>query len=118
MKKFTSYLTEARNTHMEHIEDNVLNGGVDGARQSINYLRALRDMLSGNSKSGVNVSTKWDGAPAIFAGTDPSDGKFFVAKKGVFNKTPKVYKTPADIDADTSGDLSDKLKLALKHLPA
>lgn len=117
MKKFTSYLTEARNTHMEHIEDNVLNGGVDGARQSINYLRALRDMLSGNSKSGINVSTKWDGAPAIFAGTDPSDGQFFVAKKGVFNKTPKVYKTPADIDADTSGDLSDKLKLALKHLP-
>ena len=117
MIKFTSYLIEAKNTHMEHIEDNVLNGGVDGARQSINYLRALRDMLSGNSKSSVNVSVKWDGSPAIFAGTDPSDGKFFVAKKGVFAKTPKVYKTDSDIDSDTSGDLSDKLKLALKYLP-
>jgi len=102
---------------MEHIEDNVLNGGVDGARQSINYLRALRDMLSGSSKSSINVSVKWDGAPAIFAGTDPSDGQFFVAKKGVFAKTPKVYKTLAEIDADTSGDLATKLKLALKYLP-
>ena len=117
MKKFTSYITEARNTHMEHIEDNVLNGGVTGARESINYLRSLRDMLSGHADTNVNVSVKWDGAPAIFAGTDPSDDKFFVAIKGVFAKTPKVYKTNADVDADTSGDLADKLKLALKYLP-
>jgi len=117
MKKFTTYLAESKNTHMEHIEDNVLNGGVDGARQSINYLRALRDMLSGSSDTNVNVSVKWDGAPAIFAGTDPSDGQFFVAKKGIFNKNPKTYKTPAEVDADTSGDLATKLKLALKYLP-
>ncbi|MCQ4878638.1 hypothetical protein NE658_14210, partial [Ruminococcus bicirculans] len=51
-------------------------------------------------------------------GIDPSDGKFFVAKKGIFNKNPKVYKTPADIDADTSGDLNTKLKLALEYLPS
>lgn len=117
MKKFTSFLIEEKNTHMEHIEDNVLNGGVQGARESIKFLRSLRDMLSGSSDAAVNVSVKWDGAPAIFAGTDPSDGKFFVAKKGVFNKNPKVYKTDAEVDADTSGDLSVKLKLALKHLP-
>ena len=54
--------------------------------------------------------------PAIFCGEDPTDGKFFVAKKGVFNKNPKVYKSNADIDADTSGDLAEKLKLAFKHL--
>ena len=117
MKKFTTYLAESKNTHMEHIEDNVLNGGVDGARQSINYLRALRDMLSGSSDTNVDVSVKWDGAPAIFAGTDPSDDQFFVAKKGIFNKNPKIYRTPAEVDADTSGDLATKLKLALKHLP-
>ena len=40
-------LTEAKNLHMEHLEDNVLNGGVDGTRQTINFLRALRDMLGG-----------------------------------------------------------------------
>ena len=117
MKKFSSFLIEEKNTHMEHIEDNVLNGGVQGARESINFLRALRDMLAGNADAGVNVSVKWDGAPAIFAGKDPSDGQFFVAKKGVFNKNPKVYKTDKDIDDDTSGDLNKKLKLALKYLP-
>ena len=100
---------------MTHIEDKVLYGGVDGTRQAILALRSLRDMLGG-VKDG-NVSVKWDGAPAIFCGNDPRDGKFFVAKKGIFNKSPKVYKTDADVDADTSGDLSVKLKAALKYLP-
>jgi hypothetical protein len=100
---------------MTHIEDKVIYGGVNGTRQAILALRSLRDMLGGVHDGSVSV--KWDGAPAIFAGTDPRDGKFFVAKKGIFNKSPKVYKTPADVDADTSGDLADKLKLALKYLP-
>ena len=103
---------------MEHIEDNVLNGGVQGARESIKFLQSLRDMLSGSSASAVSVSVKWAGAPAIFAGSDPSDGRFFVAKKGIFAKNAKVYKSPEEVDADTSGDLATKLKLALKHLPA
>ena len=118
MKRLAQYITEEKNVHMEHLEDNLLNLGVDGARDSINYLRALRDMLAGDAKAPVNVTVKWDGAPAVFAGKDPSDGKFFVAKKGIFNKNPKVYKSNADIDADTSGDLNTKLKLALKHLPS
>jgi len=118
MKRLSSFLTEDKNTHMEHLEDNLLNAGVDGARDSINYLRSLRDMLAGNSKSQFNVNIKWDGAPAVFACIDPSDGKFFVAKKGIFNKNPKVYKTKADVDADTKGDLNTKLNLALRYLPA
>ena len=118
MKRLSMYLSEEKNVHMEHLEDNILNLGVNGARDSINYLRALRDMLAGDVNAPVNVTVKWDGAPAVFAGKDPSDGKFFVAKKGIFNKSPKVYKTNADIDADTSGDLNTKLKLALKQLPS
>ena len=114
---FNKYLVEAKNTHMEHLEDNVLNGGVDGARQSINFLQSLRDMLAGNSNVKLNTTVKWDGAPAVFAGIDPRDGKFFVAKKGIFNKNPKVYKTPAEVRADTSGDLADKLVTCLKYLP-
>lgn len=118
MIKFKDYISEEKNTHMEHAEDDVLNGGVNGTRDSINALRAVRDMLAGKSDKKVNITVKWDGAPAVFAGIDPSDGKFFVAKKGVFNKNPKVYKTNADIDADTSGDLAAKLKACLAELPA
>src|SRR5210317_497472 len=117
MKSLTNYLAEAKNTHMIHLEDLILDGGVKGARQAILALRSLRDMLSGNTKAPMDVTVKWDGAPALFAGEDPRDGKFFVAKKGIFNANPKVYKTPADIDADTSGDLAAKLKDALKYLP-
>ena len=116
MQSFKNYITEQKNTHMTHIEDNVLYGGVNGTRQAINALRELRNMLGG-VKDG-KVSVKWDGAPAVFCGIDPSDGEFFVAKKGIFNANPKVYKTNADIDADTSGDLNAKLKLALKELPS
>ena len=112
---FTEFISEEKNTHMTHIEDKVLYGGVKGTREAILALRSMRDTLGGVHDGAVSV--KWDGAPAIFAGTDPRDGKFFVAKKGIFNKSPKVYKTSADVDADTSGDLADKLKLALKYLP-
>jgi hypothetical protein len=117
MLRFKQYLSESKNVHMEHLEDSILNLGVDGTRTAINFLRALRDMLDGASAKAVNVTVKWDGAPAVFAGKDPSDGKFFVAKKGIFNKNPKVYKTNDDIDADTKGDLNAKLKLALAELP-
>jgi hypothetical protein len=116
MLNLKEYLREEKNTHMEHVEDLLLDGGVAGARKAINFLRDLRDMLAGHSKSKVTATVKWDGAPAIFCGIDPRDGKFFVAKKGVFNKEPKVYKTSAEVDADTSGDLAAKLKVALVEL--
>ena len=116
MIKFKDYLAEQKNTHMTHIEDRVLYGGVKGTREAIFALRSMRDMLAGNTNKRSNVTVKWDGAPAVFAGTDPSDGKFFVAKKGIFNKNPKVYKSHEDIDADTSGDLSSKLKVAFDEL--
>lgn len=113
---FVEFITEQKNTHMTHIEDKVLYGGVKGTREAILALRSLRDMLRGEHEGSVSV--KWDGAPAIFAGIDPRDGVFFVAKKGIFNKEPKVYKTAADVDSDTSGDLAAKLKLALEYLPS
>lgn len=112
---FAEFITEQKNTHMTHIEDKVLYGGVNGTRQAINALRELRDMLAGKKEGSVSV--KWDGAPAIFCGQDPRDGEFFVAKKGIFAKNPKVYKTDAEIDADMSGDLADKMKAALQYLP-
>ena len=103
----------AKNLHLEHIEDEIINQGIDGGRGAINFLQGLRDMLKGNATSGVNMTVKWDGAPAIFCGIDPSDNKFFVAKKSVFNINPKLYKTNAEIDADLSGSLNEKFKVAL-----
>lgn len=115
MKTFNRFIVESKNTHMEHIEDLIFNEGVAGTRKAINFLRNLRDMLAGNATSSMSRTVKWDGAPAVFAGIDPRDGKFFVAKKGVFNKNPKVYKTPDDVKADTSGDLQSKLLIALEE---
>jgi len=119
MLSFASYLSEAKNTHMTHIEDSVIYGGVKGTRESINALRELRDMLAGHTSSQTNVTVKWDGAPAVFCGIVPpgneNAGQFFVGKKSVFNKVPKYYTTPEEVDADTSGDLADKLKSALKY---
>ena len=112
---FSEFITEQKYTHMTHIEDKVLYGGGKGTREAILALRSLRDALGGEHDG--NVSVKWDGAPAIFAGIDPRDGRFFVAKKGIFNKSPKIYKSDDDIDADTSGDLNTKFKLALQYLP-
>lgn len=119
--KFSEYINEAKegkNVHLEHLEDNVLNNGVSGAREAINFLRSLRNMLAGHSDVKVNVTTKWDGSPAIFAGINPENGKFFVGTKSVFNKNAKLNYTDADIDENhPSEGLNDKLKIALAYLP-
>ena len=102
---------------MEHLEDEIINNGVKGATTAIEFLASLKAMLSGG-KSKTNITVKWDGAPAVFAGVNPENGEFFVATKSLFNKTPKINYTVADIDANHgSGGPSDKLKVALKYLP-
>ena len=106
---------EGKNVHLEHIEDMVFNEGVTGTRNAILFLRNLRDMLSGTSSRSINITTKWDGAPAIFAGIDPADGTFFVAKKGLFNADPQMYKTPEDVKTKLSGELQDKFLVALRE---
>ena len=120
MQSLRTYLNEdaeGKNLHLEHIEDEILNFGIGGARGSINFLRSLRDMLAGNSRSSINMTVKWDGAPAIFAGIDPSDNKFFVAKKSVFNKTPLLYKSNSDINNDSRlpQSLKSKFSIALRE---
>ena len=119
MKSLNQYIEEAaspgKNLHLEHIEDEILNFGVPGGRAAINFIQSLRDMFAGQSKAKVDISVKWDGAPAIFAGIDPEDGKFFVGTKGVFNKNPKLVKSPADVKNFSAG-LQDKLTLAYNHL--
>ena len=118
---FKTFLTESKegkNVHLEHLEDEVLNRGVVGARQAINFLQSLRNMLAGHSETKINVTTKWDGAPAIFCGINPENNKFFVGTKGVFAKNAKLNYTDEDIDRNHPGEgLNEKLKIALRYLP-
>jgi hypothetical protein len=119
---FREFLTEGAkegaNLHLEHLEDNVLNRGITGARESINFLRSLRDMLAGHAQTKTNVTTKWDGAPAVICGINPDNGKFFVGTKSVFNKDGKLNYTNEDIDRNhPNPGLNEKLKIALAYLP-
>jgi len=116
MFAFASFLTEQKNLHMEHLEDEVLNGGVEGTRGAINFLQGLRDMLAGNAGASVDVTVKWDGAPAVFAGLNPENDQFFVGTKGVFAKNAKINYTHEDINSNHSGGLAAKLHVALNEL--
>ena len=108
----------AKNLHLEHLEDEIINQGIDGGRGAINFLQGLRDMLKGNSKSSVNMTVKWDGAPAIFCGQHPETNQFFVAKKSLFNKEPKFYTSESEIkNADElSGALKEKFLTSFQCL--
>jgi len=117
LKSFKAFLSEGF-THSTHLEDLVIDMGVDGTRSAINALRDFRDSFS--SKDGakqINLSTKWDGAPAVIFGTHPETKKFFVGTKGVFAKNPKINYTHDDVNANHSGGLADKLHEALDYLP-
>lgn len=106
-----------KNTHLEHIDDEIINNGAIGLKQAIQTIEVVTEMLLNNTPQPYNVSTKWDGAPAIICGIDPKTKKFFVGTKGVFAKTPKLNFTNADIDRNHPGEgLNVKLKIALKHL--
>lgn len=108
---------EGKNTHLEHLEDNIFNKGFAGAKEAIDYLYSLHEMLEGHAKAPVSMTTKWDGAPAIVAGRDPQSGKFFVGTKGVFAQKPKLNFTVQDIMANHPAEgLQEKLIAALKNL--
>jgi len=116
MQDFQDYLIEDRNTHLEHLEDEIINNGTKGAKTAIAFLKSIKQMLQGG-EGGSQISVKWDGAPAIFCGINPENGKFFVATKSLFNVTPKINYTNADIKRNHSGALADKLIAALKYFP-
>ena len=116
MQGFQDFLVEDKNTHLEHLEDEIINNGTKGATTAINFLKSVKQMLQGG-KGGSTVTVKWDGAPAIFCGINPENGKFFVGTKSIFNKSPKINYTNSDIGRNHGGQLADKLKVALQYLP-
>jgi len=101
--------------HLEHLEDEMLNYGIDGCMAAVSFLKELKKMLGHQESSGF-MQTKWDGAPSVICGTDPATGQFFVGTKSVFNKTePKICYTEEYVDGYYSGDLAEKLKFSLRY---
>ena len=115
MFSFKGFQTQDKNTHLEHLEDDIINRGAVGGENAVNFLKAVRNMLAGSGK-GTNMTVKWDGAPAIICGVNPENGKFFVGTKSVFNKTPKINYTSRDIARNHSGVVADKLRVCLANL--
>ena len=115
MFSFKGFQTQDKNTHLEHLEDDIINRGTVGGENAVNFLKAVRNMLAGSGK-GTNMTVKWDGAPAIICGINPENGKFFVGTKSVFNKTPKINYTVSDINKNHGGVVADKLKVCLAQL--
>ena len=106
-----------KNTHLEHLEDNILNGGSEGGREAVAFLKSLGTMLT-QGGADTRVTVKWDGAPAVICGTNPDNGRFFVGTKSVFNKVdPKIIYSESDVERMYSpGQLAEKLKASYKYL--
>ena len=116
MFSFKGFITSNKNTHLEHLEDDIINRGSAGGENAVAFLKSVRNMLAGSASGRVNMSVKWDGAPAIICGRNPENGKFFVGTKSVFNKTPKINYTPGDISRNHSGPVAMKLMACLRDL--
>ena len=110
----------SKNTHLEHLEDSILLDGKEGATDAFMFLDELAKTFSSGGDSNLKITTKWDGAPAVFCGTYPETGRFFVGSKSIFNKDAKINFTHADVDANhgSSPGLASKLKDCLTYLPA
>lgn len=109
----------SKNTHLEHLEDSILFDGKQGAVDAFKFLDLLAQTFSGKATNNFKITTKWDGAPAIFCGQYPGTKTFFVGTKSIFNKDSKVNTTPEDIEANHghAPGLVAKLKDALKYFP-
>ena len=116
MFNFKGFLTQDKNTHLEHLEDDIINRGAVGGDNAINFLKSVRNMLAGTTGSKTNITVKWDGAPAIICGINPENGKFFVGTISVFNVNPKINYTVADIRKNHGGVVAQKLEVCLAQL--
>ena len=109
----------SKNTHLEHLEDSILLDGEQGANDAFMFLDELARVFTGVQKNNFKITTKWDGAPAVFCGIYPGTDKFFVGTKSVFNVNAKINFTEEDVDHNhgSSPGLAVKLKDCLKYLP-
>lgn len=108
MQSFTDFITNTKprhNLHLDHVDETLFIGGDAAASDALDLL-----------ESPYFITQKFDGAPSIFCGTDPADGRFFVGTKSVFNKSPKLYKESWDIIENEPAGKATKLIEALKWL--
>ena len=106
-----------KNTHLEHLEDDIINLGYKGAQQSIAFVEALFELFQGKTTRKLNITVKWDGAPAVVCGKDPDTGMFFVATKhGAFAKDMKLGYTEELIDIYYGGGPAEVLKMVYREL--
>lgn len=120
---FNQYIKEGRslvNSKIDHIENKLFVDGYQGAQDTIELFRSFRDMLSGHSKTSVNLIAKWDSSFSIVCGINPENEKFFVGTTSVFNKvSPKINYTFNDIDLNYSdNELNRIFKVLLNYLPS
>ena len=116
MFSFKGFVTQGTNTHLEHLEDSIIDRGSKGGKDAVNFLKSINKMLTGHTGGRLNVTVKWDGAPAVVCGINPENGKFFVGTKSVFNVTPKVNYSTGDIMKNHDGVLAQKLIVCLREL--
>ena len=105
--------------HLTHLEELILTQRKQGLDTALFFIGELMDEFSGNSNGKIFTTVKYDGAPAVIAGYNPENGKFFVSTKGIANVTPKVNYTEQDIinNHGNAPGLVEKLKLGLMYLP-
>jgi len=122
MKNIKYFLKEqeegSKLKHIEHLEDHIINDGSSGFDTAVDALHKVRSHIE-SGKHNSDLTMKHDGSPSIVYGHHPENGKFFVASKSAFNKTPKINYTPEDIEKNHghAPGLVEKLKHALQHLP-
>ena len=123
MIKIKHFLKEAEEEgsklkHIEHLEDHPINDGAQGFEHSVGALEKVKRHIQ-QKKQNSDLTMKHDGSPSIVFGHHPENGKFFVASKSAFNKTPKINYTEADIEKNHghAPGLVEKLKAALHHIP-
>ena len=108
-------LEEAKNLHLEHIEDEIINAGADGVSAVRDYMLGLLSLLDG-TETQSKLTVKWDGAPAVICGINPKNKRFFIGTKSVFAQRSKAAYTPTQIRSYYEGNLANKLENAFTYL--
>jgi hypothetical protein len=103
------------NFHLTHLEELVLVGQKQGLDVAIRFINELTNIFEGNIDSKLFTTVKFDGAPAVLAGYNPENGKFFVSTKNPDKASYSVQEIVQNFGH--APGLVEKLKLAFLYLP-